>query len=62
PSDGLAPIGCATVEVPPLTPFDDLRLLAARLLFVQLQQERAALQRTARLDAARRALGSMDAG
>ena len=47
PGPDLTGIGCTAVEVPPLTPFDDLRLLAARLLFVQLQQERAVLQRVA---------------
>jgi peptidoglycan/xylan/chitin deacetylase (PgdA/CDA1 family) len=48
-------LGCASVEVPPLTPFDDLRLLAARLLYVQLRQERATVQRVALVHAGRRA-------
>lgn len=48
-------LGCATVEVPPLTPYDDLRMLAARLLFIQLQHERAMVRRVALVHEARRA-------
>jgi peptidoglycan-N-acetylglucosamine deacetylase len=54
PGRGDTSLGCATTEVPALTPLDDLRELAAQLLFVQLQEEVQVLQRVAVVHDARR--------